>query len=70
MRLNPGKRELRALLDNFVKRTDELEMPTTWSCDALHGLDRTLTHPGHDETPNDSPLRLPLTILTVVTRQV
>jgi hypothetical protein len=46
---------------HFAKRIGELEMPTTRSCDALDGHNRTLTHPSHDETPNDSLPRLPLT---------
>ena len=54
---------------NLAKRTGELEMPTTRSRDALDGHRRTLTHPGHYETPNDSPPWLALTVLAVITRQ-
>ncbi len=43
-------------------------MPTTGSRNALDGHDFTLAHPSHDENPNDSPTRLALTVLAVVTR--
>ena len=56
-------------MTHLAKRTGELDMPTTRSCNALDGHRRTLAHPGYYKTPNDSPTCLALTILAVVTRQ-
>ena len=47
--LDPAKRDLLVLPDNFAKLTGELETPATRSRDAFHGNNRTLAHPGHDE---------------------